>query len=600
MIKELKKLVSLFSSKDRLIILVLFANMFIGAFLEIIGISAVPVFISLVAFPDKVAQYPAVKFLLDNLQLDGTKELLVVGSVALIGLIIVKNGFLVLNVAFQAWFTKSRMVILATRLFSAYMSAPYHFHLERNSAELLRNVQTEVSKVANSLVTILLQLSTQVIFTISVLIFLYAIEPLITFASFGFFLFFGVVFLSSTQRKIREYGGILQDHNKITIQSIQQGLGSLKEARVLNREKYFIDGFTKSTKQRSFAQRFRQIISKLPSTIMEVMAVSGMLLLTSYLVFSGRPVQSVVTTLALFAVALSRLRGSIGGIVNSYLSLRYSIISVNPVYDDLHLLNKLQSSNKGKLDASSKKARALEKSIEVEKVSFRYPGTDIDSLADINISVNRGSTVGFVGSTGSGKTTLVDIILGLLEPGEGQVKVDGKNIQEDLSGWQKNIGYIPQTIYLLDDSIRNNIALGIESQTIEDDRIRQAMDAAQITEFVQRLPDGEHTVIGEQGVRLSGGQRQRIGIARAIYHDPDILIMDEATSSLDNATEQYVMRAIEEMKGKRTILMIAHRLTTVENCDVLYFLKNGRIESSGTYAELQAANIDFSNMTQSA
>ena len=236
----------------------------------------------------------------------------------------------------------------------------------------------------------------------------------------------------------------------------------------------------------------------------------------------------------------------------------------------------------------------------MEHVTYSYPNAAETALKDISLSIQRGQSVGFVGATGSGKTTMINVLLGLLRPKEGLITVDGQNVHNNLRGWQNNIGYIPQSIYLLDDTIRHNVAFGVPEEDIDDEQVWTAIRAAQLDEHVKSLPDGIETFVGERGVRLSGGQRQRVGLARALYHNPDVLIMDEATSALDNETENHVMQALEALKGDRTIIMIAHRLSTVRDCDQLFFLKEGRIEARGTYDELCAIHGDFRRMAEVA
>ena len=277
--------------------------------------------------------------------------------------------------------------------------------------------------------------------------------------------------------------------------------------------------------------------------------------------------------------------------------MKYDIVSINPVYDDLKTLsgkNKRMLLNKGKSTPLK-----LNHSLHIENLSYRYPGAASQALCDINCSIQKGESVAFVGPTGSGKTTIVDLILGLLIPEKGKIIVDGTDIFTNLQGWRENIGYIPQFIYLLDDTIKRNIALGMEDKDIQEEKVQQVLKAAQLEDFVNSLPKGVNTMTGERGIRLSGGQRQRIGIARALYHNPDILIMDEATSALDNKTEFSVVKALESLKGDRTAIIIAHRLSTVQNCDRLFFMRNGHIENSGNYRELCKSNSEFRAMAVS-
>ena len=278
-------------------------------------------------------------------------------------------------------------------------------------------------------------------------------------------------------------------------------------------------------------------------------------------------------------------------ITKSITKLRYSLVVVDPLYDDITELAEYRK--RFLADRKKKERLQIQRDIEVRNVHYSYPGSEEMALKGVTLTIPRGQSIAFTGPSGAGKTTMVDLLLGLLDPVRGEILVDGENIQEHLSAWQRNIGYIPQFIYLSDESLRSNIAFGIPEKEIDDEKVWKALRLAQLEDFVTRLPDGLDALIGERGVRLSGGQRQRIGIARALYHDPQVLVMDEATSALDNITEKQIIQAIEELKGDRTIITIAHRLTTVMKCDRIYFMTDGKIHSEGTYDELIEHNEQF-------
>jgi ATP-binding cassette, subfamily B, bacterial PglK len=595
---ELLKLNQLLNRRDKLLIGILLLCMILGGLLEIIGIGAIPVFVTLIAYPEKITQYLFAENILALFNFEDTTGLLFTGSLALLVLYILKNGFLAFNIALQSWFTKRLMIRLAKRLFKVYMQSPYDFHLQRNTSELLRNSCNETTRVGNSVLTPLLLVCLHGIMSISVLGFLLYTELVISLATMGLFLLFSLSFYGLTQKKTKQYAKKEQEHQKIAIQSVQQGLGIIKEARILNREAYFESKFEDSTIERATAMRFREIATKLTQPLMEIVAVGGLLSLLILLIIRGKDIQSIIAMLAMFAVALNRLRSSIGQVVIGFTNFRYNAVSVNPVYDDLtQLESKVNEMNNGR--GIFFKPVAFKKKVEIKKLYYRYPGENDYALSDINFTIQKGESIGFVGSTGAGKTTLIDVLLGLLEPEKGDILIDGKSIKNNTSAWQRNIGYIPQLIYLLDDTIRRNIALGLDDADIDENKVLEAIRSAQIYDFIMKLPNGLDTVIGEQGIRLSGGQRQRIGIARALYNNPEVLIMDEATSALDNSTEELLIKSIDDTKQDRTIIMIAHRLSTVQDCDILYFMKNGRIENFGTYKELIDLSDDFKSMIKS-
>ncbi|MEX0929736.1 MAG: ATP-binding cassette domain-containing protein, partial [Balneolales bacterium] len=318
-------------------------------------------------------------------------------------------------------------------------------------------------------------------------------------------------------------------------------------------------------------------------------------LIALILVLQGRAVQSIIPILTLFAVAVVRLMPAFRDVVGNYTNIRFNIFAVDPVFDDLKELERERSAIH--LNGTRKPSPlTLKNSIKIEDLHYKYPNSEAQALNGIDLEIPKGSAIAFVGASGAGKTTIVDVLLGLLPPTRGVIKVDGRDIRTNLRAWQSNIGYIPQFIYLSDDTIKRNIAFGLEDDEIEDYKLDNAIKAAQLDRLVQNLPKGYNSVIGERGIMLSGGQRQRIGIARALYHNPEVLVMDEATSALDNVTEKYIIQALEKLRGDRTMIMIAHRLTTVRNCDVLYFMKDGVIEASGSHAELLERSSDFKLM----
>jgi ATP-binding cassette subfamily C protein len=319
-----------------------------------------------------------------------------------------------------------------------------------------------------------------------------------------------------------------------------------------------------------------------------------MLSITIALVLRNKDLSTILPSLALFGFASVRLMPSISQILGSFSSLRFSFPAINPVWKDMEYLKNEKVSQDRIFDEHSDVS--LQKQIEFKNVSYQYPEAVTQSLKNINIIIPMGKAVAFVGSSGAGKTTIVDVTLGLLQPSFGQIFVDGIDIHTNIPAWQKQIGYIPQHIFLADNSIRNNIAFGIEESEIDDAKIWEAIRLSQLESLILELPEGIHTNIGERGVRFSGGQRQRIGIARALYHNPKILIMDEATSALDNITEKYIVQEIEALKGSRTIIIIAHRLTTVMNCDTIYFMDKGKIIDEGTYDNLIENNLAFKKM----
>ncbi len=586
----LRKLNSLFTGRDRLKFLILLIMMFIGAGLEVIGIGTIPLLIGAAANPARVMSHPTGRLLLETAGWTTSEKIVIYGSLSLIVLFLLKNAYLVFNNYVQLRVIANREVALSQRLFSAYMHAPYEFHLQRNSAELMRNVNAEVRNVSTSVLEPIAALIMNLIMSIGLIAVLLFADAMLTLSAVCVLGVIGGGTIWRLQKKLRIYGKEAQLHRKRFVQAIQEGLGSLKEACLSQREKFFISDLTYRARRNAIAQRYQKMVATSANQFLEAIAVTTLLALAILLVVTGRSLESVLPILVLFAAALVRLKATLAKMASAASMLSFSLVAVHPIYDDITRLERLTPIRRDPRKANRLRFRSA---IELRDVSYCYPGTSTEVLKEINLRIERGASVGFVGSTGAGKTTIVDVILGLLPPTRGEVLVDGTNIQEDLRGWWGNIGYVPQTIYLTDDTIRHNIALGEDDSRIDNARLDQAVFAAQLEEFVTSLPKGLDSTVGERGIRISGGQRQRIGLARALYLTPNVLVLDEGTSALDNETERAVISAIRKLQGDCTILMIAHRLSTVRDCDRLFFLRSGMLHGAGTYDSLLAGDSHF-------
>lgn len=591
MIRSLTRLLELLSPRDKRTATLLFGMMLIGAFLEIVGLAAVPAFVSLVVEPERLAEIPRVGPFLAGIGLD-TASLVVWGASALVAVFALKNSFLVLNNYAQIRFMLGMRVELANRLMRAYLNAPYAFHLSRNTAELLRNVDRETNVIGQQIVGSVLEVATRVVVLVAILGFLFVAEPMIT-------LFWGLVFglcmvavVLSTSRRLHYFGTEEQKHRKRFVQALYQAFGGIKEARVLDREGFFAERFGDGLERTAVAIRYKTVLSRSMPPLTEFVAVTGLLVLAVALVLLQRPADTILVTMSLFVVALVRMREAVSALMTRLSTLRYSLVSIDPVHADLTRLERAERGRPRAADAGE--PVRLHRGVRLENVSFRHPSARRAALSHIDVAIPAGSAVGLVGSTGAGKSTLVDVLLGLLEPEDGAVTVDGRDVRAlGVTRWRRAIGYVPQTIYLLDDTIRRNVAFGVPDAEIDEDAVDRAVAAAQLDRFVAAQPFGLDTEVGENGLRVSGGERQRIGIARALYHDPQVLVLDEATSALDTVTERAVIQSVEQLRGGRTLVMIAHRLSTVRGCDRLYYLKEGRVEAQGTFDELQERSREF-------
>ncbi len=594
MLTTFRKLLYVLPKGDVIKVSVLFLLMLVAAVLEVAGIGMIPAFVAIVADPERVLSAEWLQPLINMLNITNAQDLLIWGSVALVGIFIIKSLYIITFNYFEARFIFNRRYTISFRLMRSYMQAPYTFHLQRNTAELLRNISQEINVLINNVLTNILMMGREGVMTVAILTFLFTVEPLITLLVISLSGFGAGTFILLNKKKMKEYGEEEQERRAEMIKAVNQGLGGIKEARVLNREDEFIDKFRIEALKSTRLMAYLRFIQQIPRPVVETTAVLGMLLIAVLLVWQDRPMGAIIPILTLFAMATVRLMPSVQQLVTMYTRLRYNIVSLDPVYDDLKELAEYNAIFLE--DRKKEKQLKLMNGIEIKKVGYRYPNSDEQALKNISLVIPKGKAVGFVGASGAGKTTIVDLILGLLEPEEGKILVDGQNIQHNLSAWQKNLGYIPQSIYLADETLRSNIAFGIPKDEIDEQKVLNAIKLAQLETLIKRLPDGLDTIIGENGTRLSGGQRQRVGIARALYHDPEVLVMDEATSALDNITEKQITDAIESLKGERTLIMIAHRLTTVKNCDMLYFMEDGKIVEQGNYDDLVHSNVRFREM----
>ncbi len=592
--KSIKKIYHLMPDGDLFKIAMLFLMMIIASLLALVGVGTVPVFVSAVIDADRVLNYPVLGDFLSWINITTPYSLTIFGSLVLFSVYLIKNLFMLFYDYMNNRYMMNRILFLQNRMFKAYMYSPYTFFISKNSSELLRNINSEVNKIVDGTLKPIMFVSLNVIMTVVIVSGLLVVEPLISVMGIFFFGGFSYLFLKLTRKKISFYGSESLDHRKSMTKAVLEGLQGFKDAKVLKRENFFLEEYHQHAQRHKTYDLKRTVLNAMPRQIIEMITLSGILFIAVIMVIQGREMASIVPTIALFGAAVMKIRPSINAVIQDVNNLRYNIYSVETVYNDLMYLE-----GKDKLIKPSKDVDrlVLSKEIRLKDLEFTYPNSNEPAIRNINLTIPKNSAVAFVGSSGVGKTTLVDVILGLLEPQKGSVSVDGKDIFENIDGWQKNIGYIPQFIYLLDDTIRRNICFGIPDNEVDEEMLWLAIETAQLGEMVRDLDEGVDTIVGERGVRLSGGQRQRIGIARALYNNPQVLIMDEATSALDNITEKVLIRAIERLRGDKTIIMIAHRLTTVQNCDTIHMMKEGEVIAQGTYHELLETSKEFREMS---
>ena len=542
--------------------------------LEMLGIGIVLPAITFLAQGGMQNTPSAMQVILVNIG-DSDKAIsLSMGVLVLVGIYLSKTLFLSYMIWKQTKFAFEVQAALSNRIFSAYLKQPYYFHLQRNSAQLIRNVTTEVNQFTFTVMLPFLTLLTESFVLLGLLVLLIVVEPIGTITIFTVIGSIAYIFHFITKERITRWGERRQFHEGKRIQHIQQGLGSIKDVMLMKRENYFFEQFSLHNVSNAKMGEFQKTLSQLPRVWLEFVTISGVLLLVFVLFLTGADNVRIMAMLGFFGLAAFRLLPSINRILASVQVIRYGI----PVIDLLTEESKLNADHQ---HSTNNQLIPFSEEIVLKKLRYTYPTGDKAVLYDVSLTIRCGEAIGIIGSSGAGKSTLIDIILGLLSPDSGDITIDRRNINKELSNWQMQIGYVPQTIYLMDDTLRRNIAFGIKDELIKDSRVEQAIVDAQLKDFVSSLPDGLETKVGERGVLLSGGQIQRIGIARALYNNPSILVLDEATSSLDTANEKEVMKAIRAMKGDKTMIIVTHRLSTVELCDRIYKMESGRVIKEG-------------------
>ena len=574
MIETVKIVWRLFTRSDRIAFIRIVFMVIIGMFLETVSLGIVVPIIGILTQDNYQEKYPWIVDLFGSLS---REELISAVMVAMVFIYIVRSLFLFWSLWIQKGFSASVSGRLSQSLFSIYLRQPYMFHLQRNSSTLMRNAKNATSVVTCG-VDPFLVLLTDGLVAIAMFSLLIYVEPIGTLAVLLVFGVSTLLFQRLTRRRIDNWGYRVDYHETKILQHLQEGFGGAKDVKILGRENEFLSQHEKHLGESIRINRIYNVILTLPRSFMEIITIVGLCLLVVSMVVRDRPLSDIVPILGLFAAAAFRVMPSINRLLMATQTLIFNRSIIASVYRDF-LLDSPEVN-------SSQREEPFAKQLELKDVSFKYPTAATPSLQEVSLVVKRGEAVGFVGPSGAGKSTLVDVILGLFAPTSGVVSVDGSDVHQNLRNWQNQIGYVPQAIYLTDDTLRRNVAFGLNDENIDDDLVREAIHLAQLQEFVSTLPDGLETVVGERGVRLSGGQRQRIGIARALYHKPSVLVLDEATSSLDTPTEHGVMQAVQALQGSKTVIIVAHRLSTVEYCDRLYRIEDSRITEEGTFAEV--------------
>lgn len=536
--------------------------------LELVGVVAIMPFINVVMDANIIERTPYLKWLYDSLNLDSINAFIAVLAVILIIVYLIKNFSLILLYYVQYAFTFTTQKKLSNRMLKCYMYQSYSFHLKNNSAELMRNIESDVTMMFQAIIS-MLGLLAELCVCMILGVYLVIQDKSIAIGMVGILGIFVLLFAKPFKRYLTRIGGEDRVYRAGITKWLHQSLGGIKETKILGREEYFCNKFDDNYCNWSEREKMYRLLQVAPRPVMEAVCIFALLSVIIVKLLNGTSSSYFITTVSVFAVAAFRLLPSINRITANYGVITFNMPAFDAVYHDLKEIEELNRLNN--LEEKKSDQLIFNDTISLENVSFSYQGKEDSVLENISLTIKKNQAVAFVGPSGAGKTTLVDIILGILKPIEGQVLVDGEDIAKHQNGWRKNLGYIPQSIYLMDDTIRNNILFGQEME--DEKKLWKAVEEAQLKDFIETLENGIDTIIGEDGICLSGGQRQRIGIARALYTNPSVLVLDEATSALDNETEAAVMDAINSLAGTKTLIIIAHRLSTTEQCDVIFEVK---------------------------
>ena len=572
------KIFSIFTPKELRYCAFLVAVMMFGAVLEAVGIGAILPLISLMGQPDFLVQHPEIAGYAAKFGITTHTELIIGLSLLLIVLYILKNIYLAWQLQLQIKFSISNQIEFSKELMASYLAKPYLFHLNHNTAILLRNVNSGGVSIFSYILVPAFQLLTEIVTAATIWLMLVFADPFTAVVVAGVMGSLIYLLMRSFRRKIGETAQIQNTFAAAYIQSVNQGLGAIKETKVMRKERFFLQAFTENYEKYGSANGQFMLLNQLPRMIIETLIVCALLLLIIEKVTLGNTPMEIVPLLGVLALAAFRLMPSANRIVTLSNGIKFQMPLFEELYRELLALKSRKYHKRELKLADAPQPLPFTDKISIEHLGFYYPGVEEDVLTDVNFSVPKGSFVGIVGPSGAGKTTFVDILLGLFAPTRGRITVDGIDTRQQLRAWQANIAYVPQSIYLTDATIRENVALGESHDEIDDTRVHKALAMAELDMFVNAQPKGIETMVGERGVKLSGGQRQRIGIARALYQQPEVLILDEATSALDTETEKSITDTILKFKGQITILAIAHRVSTLRECDFRVRFELGRVE----------------------
>lgn len=555
---------------------IVFLMSMISAILEMGGVSILIPLLNAFLSPDTLLEQFYIAPFVEIFHLQDTKQVIVFICIIMVFLYIIKNVYAAFNVWVSAKFSCKIMRELSLRILSAYMKQGYSFFLVNNSARLLRGVSSDVSSVY-TIVSGLFGLVNKCLTMLCLAVLSIVVTPELAFFLLVLIIFCFAITQLIFRKPMQKYGKLAREYSYKCNQASLEAIQGCKEVLVTHRQNYFVNQYEKCMIESNKASVKMSMGASSPAYIIEAICITGLMSAVAIQMLTLDNGFKLLGQLAVLAAAAFRMLPTLGGILSSLNSLVYNAPALSAAYNTLYMVKELENNDiSGESVKEEISNKNFEKELVLSHVTFLYESRDLKVIDDLNMTIKKGMSVAFIGSSGAGKTTLADLILALLKPQNGKILMDGINI-EDLKGrWNQIIGYVPQSIYMTDSTIRRNIAFGIADNEIEDEKIWQALEMAQMKDFVSNLPEKLDSFVGEWGVQFSGGQRQRIAIARALYTNPDILVLDEATAALDTETETAVMEAIDALQGIKTLIIVAHRLTTIRNCDIIYEIKDGK------------------------
>lgn len=592
MITVLRQLWSLFNRRERWQLALLTVALIVRAGVEMVGVASIAPFMSVVADPSTIQTNEWLARAYETFGFTSSTSFLMAMGVAVIGVLAVSNTFSAAALWALLRFSWGTHHRLSMRLLRGYLAQPYEYFVSRNSAGLHKTLLSEVNQVVSGVLVHVLNGTARLLVIVAIVGLLIVLDPFLAVVIVSVLggAYGGVYLLVRRQQRALGIARVRANEHRYKIAG--EAFGGIKDVKVLGREGAFLSRYAPPSWTFSTATATNGAMVQLPRYLLETIAFGGIVLIVLYYLRQGEGLAQILPVLSLYAFAGYRLMPELQQVFAGVTAIRFNQAALDALTEDLGEVDQ-------PLSAGDESALPFEASVRFEGVTFRYKGAPGPALKRISLTIPRNQTIGLVGASGSGKTTLVDLLLGLYDPVEGRILIDNTELTEKtLGAWRSQVGYVPQHIFLTDDTIAHNIAFGVPPDEVDREQIEQAARIAHLHDFIQTLPDGYDTVVGERGVRLSGGQRQRIGIARALYHDPEVLVMDEATSALDGATENAVMEAIRELTGQKTIVLIAHRLSTVEECDCIYLLDGGRVQDQGRYEDLTLNNEAFRTMAR--